>query len=1825
MAQDNEPKSVLEMSPRGDVNEEAGRALERFMGIPGPNEWKWENDITPWEAKERAKKQREAAKEARQEHEDLLSSPVTMGARALSGAGSAIGSGASYVAENPGEAVGNTFDVAQDFIAGSVEAIENKIGMGYVANKSAERTRQTANQMIQQSQQLREQGHEQKAEKINQQALSMLQDSTDRLDPYANTTNREIAGVAGETALDAASLIPPVGAARWGAKLGGKFADDVVEHAPKLMHGVLKNKKVGETTKLLTGYGELESVAKGANQGVSGALKQSLIRGSAPGASYGTVETLQQKDPGFEDFAYNTALNAAGGALIDAGISGSAALGARSGEALTSALRNKRNRVVSVGGDEQTGLLTSQIDYNRGDFNQTLRAEQAVSDLAKLSDSKVDGESTVVTEQNRDAFEDAYAEIIKPLANRTQKGEKIPLSEVEESVGEAKNLIEQRGGAINRIKINETPAIDELKRKMVEAPSNITSTDIVDAQTERAMTSGPVETIGEEITRNAERAANPDRLKRAAKTRRENETDELQQTKQALETERTNLENALQAHPARDLMENTEDPQNLSATQANEYGFNSQGRMRKMVNDYQKLQKRQTQVDEEYTKVQNRLEEQGEDAVSLEDLNGKTVSYEKDGEKISGTLEVGENGRRLRVEEGKKTAKQNPNYNESENVMYLNTKMLDRIRKNWDVEGMEARTQNERMDDTNTFGFQDEDIYNQEAKANSFGVNSMEEMYASSDPQAPANEQPLTSESNYSVGGQKTLNDVVRNRDQAQQEAAVEGFKVSSEVKKVLEELDIPVREGSLNKNKLGHYSKRSKNARVQSLYNVGTAVHEAVHGLNDQTKLTESVLSASDETTAKDLKDVYTRFYGNPKENESSERKVEEGLATFFEEYFYDPTTMAKQYPNLYTKFVKEDGEFHHDKHKQLLDKMDRLAQDYAQLSPAQKVGSRIRRGKEVIKDKNTFTWPQRAKFEFQSRWEPFDRYSKDLGVSETIRDPKVHGFNLQRAMSYVTNFLQESGSVPVIQKDGNFQLQGKNTVRDYLDDIQNRQEDFDVYLAARRHVANHNYATELRNRGEVDEAEKYEQIIERESFSLQDANAVLEDMKNDTQIHKAAEKYDNINRQLVHWAENTGLISSEKGEALRNSEGYAAFQRFIDDDLTDESFGPGSGGASGDKPSFTRSYGGSQLDIISPVYSQARAVHETITKGLKNNIWTTLADRADESQQLGKLFEKIDYHQAGSKDIKVHRNGKIEYRRPNEEFAQVALMMEPKHIGVFDNFLIQPTRFFTKFTTSFNPSFAITDIVRNQGTAGINSKTNLKPILDPAKALGEFMQRKDLTTFYKKIGGKQSTFLGNIGTQTPEELANTLSSNNVNNVLNKLRTEGRYEGTINGVKTTINRGVDTLAIPSNMSEMTIRYAEFKRAKDRGYTDSEAMFLADEVGTPFGQKGASFQRAGFYSYLLSLPFLNASLQGAFKYAKQTKQNLPRAATATALYTGAALITANEVMKSASDKQKQQLSNMPVELLSQNIMMPDSTGEGLITFPVPHEVGYVTGMTQLFTIANREGNEATFDDYLQAFSASFPDPLNPAAAVGVASGDYEQGLSTLTSLIPQVARPGLEATFNKKTFPSLAPIVPRGMQNRRPSERYDQYTSEVAKTIGNMVGIAPKKIDHLTEGYLGTLAGDIADFTSDPSSIIPLRTKSKRHALSGRAFDAFYERKQQTEYDYTDVKTYKDKFSEEEADAIVKEYKINNMMASYIADLRERKKNEGLPEEVKQPTYEMLTKLANGKTEVTPKERVEFLNEMRDYVPSDQRKGKKYFYEVEEETRKFLREQEIVQ
>ena len=283
------------------------------------------------------------------------------------------------------------------------------------------------------------------------------------------------------------------------------------------------------------------------------------------------------------------------------------------------------------------------------------------------------------------------------------------------------------------------------------------------------------------------------------------------------------------------------------------------------------------------------------------------------------------------------------------------------------------------------------------------------------------------------------------------------------------------------------------------------------------------------------------------------------------------------------------------------------------------------------------------------------------------------------------------------------------------------------------------------------------------------------------------------------------------------------------------------------------------------------------------------------------------------------------------------------------------------------------------------------------------------------------------------------------------------------------ISTAWDLMGRISERSEAATRLAVYEDVLKRTGNQVEAQYQALSVMN-YGRRG---NNALFRALTAVVPFLNARVQGLDKlyqagtgrvgaqYKTDTAGNVipdaQRRKNFARFVYRAGIITAVSAMYYAMVSDDDEYLNASPEIRDNYYILPIMKGDiesgkpGLSArLPIPFEVGILFKVIPERLLAGIYGDDTSKD---------FKDSMRRAV------------VSTLgINPTPQAVLPIAEMLVNKD-FYSGRPIVPTYMENLLPEQQTTFYTNQLAEGVANSIGASPMKIQHLMQGYGGTLGG----------------------------------------------------------------------------------------------------------------------------------------------------------
>lgn len=561
-----------------------------------------------------------------------------------------------------------------------------------------------------------------------------------------------------------------------------------------------------------------------------------------------------------------------------------------------------------------------------------------------------------------------------------------------------------------------------------------------------------------------------------------------------------------------------------------------------------------------------------------------------------------------------------------------------------------------------------------------------------------------------------------------------------------------------------------------------------------------------------------------------------------------------------------------------------------------------------------------------------------------------------------------------------------------------------------------------------------------------------------NEKLFNKVKNEYNAINAATLDLAQQAGLVAPEIREKF-DSEWYVPFFRQEETDDMSEviSGGFSPSGIANQSGNLRKLKGGKMAtnDILENILKRQATLIEA---AMKNKAMAEVANNLAgttymESVKLNKIeAEQVGRLRASGKAtpyVSVMRNGeKTWYKVSDPALLRGLVQLNVKRT---DHPLMKISRAAKRFLTTgvtLSPEFIIRNYIRDSVHGWMINKDGFMLGIDSVKGAVKTW-KKDESTLDLMFAG--ASFQGGyVHANDPEGAAQQIRR--------ALRKKGLNEGDISKY---------LASIPSNMGKLLEKYRGFSDAMENA---NRASTYSAAIAAKKTKKVAAFEAKDFMDFGLQgnyrtmqwlvdvIPFLNARLQGMYKLYRASKADggdavlkvFAKELAMKGMYVAGASLALGLI--NADDERYEELPDWDKDANWHFFL-----GDDHVRIPKPFELGILFG-----TIPERL--------LMRGLGKQNNDDLTRSAAHAIVS-------TMAFNPIPQIIRPGIEAFMNYDTF-GMRQIDSFGDLRKRPEDRYSMYTTETAKLLGDMVGVSPKKIEHLIRGYAGTL-GAYALATSD--------------------------------------------------------------------------------------------------------------------------------------------------
>lgn len=859
-------------------------------------------------------------------------------------------------------------------------------------------------------------------------------------------------------------------------------------------------------------------------------------------------------------------------------------------------------------------------------------------------------------------------------------------------------------------------------------------------------------------------------------------------------------------------------------------------------------------------------------------------------------------------------------------------------------------------------------------------------------------------------------------------------------VKEIEKQFGAKIYQGRVKgKSALGFHKKDTNEIRIKRHNDLEIVAHEFAHWLDDRNPA---------------FKASYERFKDEMQSVSYDKSKLNEGFAEFVRLYMTQESEALSRAPKFYDQFEATLKEL------KLFDKIQPIKTAMHQWyyqgalnrfkskvgAPTETLSQRMRGIADGFSDKsiqNVFDFLHGLK-------------AAEQNLRGTIGDASTSPYKLARLASgsrSTTKAVLEHGTISYA-KNGDIIFSGEG-LRQVFSDVTGDLENALTYFAAKR-------AQELTKQG-------------RENLWPQDEiNAGLALAKENPGILKAHNRWKAFSKRMMDFYQQSGLVSAEGRLAMEKANAeWVPFYRVIEE-VTGNRITQGN--------PFKRLKGGTQNvnDLLDNIGYNIATMVDTAMKNRAKLAFFDMVENSKlganyavkiakdtkqlkipSSQVVDTFLKAAGYSRAdlqagilpvdvqlmvkqvegelsdfaeffvggqaprGNNIESVRRNGKTEFYEIGDPLVYKSFLeWNHKPIGMAMRMLSGFKRALTYGVTAA-PDFLIPNLIRDTMSGFVLSKGGIIPGASSIKGMVDRLRNDpSYWEFMANGGGFSSSVHAEI--------------NLMRDKLDKF-----YVGKGINPRTVLRGPADILEFWQEFAsafEYGTRLAEFNALKKKGETLSEATFQGKEVSTDFSMRG----RSDFLKFfVMSVPFLNARLQGMYRLGRGAKMDTKQFALR-----GLSALTLPSILlylMNRDDERYKALEDWDKDL-HWHIFVP-GVKDWHIRIPKPFEVGAIFATLPERITELTFGKDGDKFGEAMAFMLAETFALNPT---------------------PQAIKPIVETEISNKRFTG-GPVIPEDLKYVRPSEQFQPWSSETAKQVGELFNISPIKLEHWMRGYLGYL------------------------------------------------------------------------------------------------------------------------------------------------------------
>lgn len=551
--------------------------------------------------------------------------------------------------------------------------------------------------------------------------------------------------------------------------------------------------------------------------------------------------------------------------------------------------------------------------------------------------------------------------------------------------------------------------------------------------------------------------------------------------------------------------------------------------------------------------------------------------------------------------------------------------------------------------------------------------------------------------------------------------------------------------------------------------------------------------------------------------------------------------------------------------------------------------------------------------------------------------------------------------------------------------------------------------------------------------------------------QFKKAADIFYKVNDNMLSVMEDAGVFSHDLAQLLRTKyKKYCPLLRDFSDTAAADSFinglttgGRGIGNVS--IPLKKISISGSERGVLNPLETVLKSYAVMLNRAERNKVGLMAVNSAKEAgmediieevpEIIGKNGEVVNAV-ADPKNcvFTVLVNGKKKaYKTTPELYGPIVGYNMPAAGLVFG--VARTAAKMLRTGATMSPSFILRNVLRDTFFAGISSKNGFIPILDTLRGMNALWNDPAMRAEFEAAGVTEFNFYS-----SQEQRIKSIDA----------MAGEKPVGPLEMIKWAFRN----LEAASDFMESATRMGEFMKARGKGLSIEEAARAAREVTLDFSRSGRVGEQINQV-----VPFFNACVQGGDKMRRLLREDFRGTATKLFKY-----IVLPSIFLWAMNYDEDWYKDLDPDIKNNYWCLGKN-----IRIPKPQEAGVLfgSGFEALLDQANGKDSEA-----MANWAKAFMSNMTPG-------------------IVPTLFLPLLEWQANYSYFKGR-PLVSSKYQRLPDELQYNDYTSELSKSIGNnpLYKVSPMKVDNLVRGYTGTMGAllwSLPDYATDKAKNQPAR------------------------------------------------------------------------------------------------------------------------------------------